>query len=92
MSLPITHMFRYLQNGNTSSTCSPSQGMERFAEVCNSMDLVGFEASMQDSIFTSLAAVLHMGNVLFQEDSNEYSYVLEPRSGPVHTVAVRHQL
>ncbi len=63
--------------------------MARYEEVCNAMDLVGFEPSIQTSIFTALAAVLHLGNIQIHEDTNDYSYVLEPRSGPVKTVAVR---
>ena len=56
--------------------------------MCNALDLVGFEASFQEHIFRCLAAVLHLGNIEFHEDANEYSYILEPRSGPVQTVSV----
>ena len=82
-------IYRYLRNESASNLHSASQGAERFAEVCNSLDLVGFEADMQNSIFACLAAILHLGNIQFQEDGNEYSYVLDPRCGPINTVAVR---
>lgn len=60
-----------------------------FAEVCNALDLVGFEADYQAHIFTCLAAVLHLGNVDFYEDTNEYAHILDTFSGPVKMASVR---
>ena len=57
--------------------------------MCNALDLVGFEAEFQAHVFTCLAAVLHLGNVEFYEDANEYSHILDPYSGPVMMVSVR---
>jgi len=78
----------YLLQGTTSCTHSREEGAARFEEVRNAMDLVGFEPVVQASIFSCLVALLHLGNIQFQEDANEYSYILEPRSGPVKMVAV----
>ena len=71
-----------------SSIHSCEEGAARFEEVRNALDLVGFEPVMQAAIFSCLAALLQLGNIQFQEDANEYSYVLDPRSGPVKMVAV----
>ncbi len=76
---------RYLQSGESSSA---SDAESHFSEVCNALDLVGFEGEFQEHIFTCLAAVLHIGNIEFMEDQNEHAFVLEPRSGPIQMVSV----
>ena len=60
-----------------------------FSEVCDALDVVGFEAGLQEDIFTCLSALLHLGNVQFFDDINDYSHILDSRSGPVHKVSVR---
>ena len=59
--------------------------------MCDALDLVGFEPEYQEDIFTCLAAILHLGNVEFFEDSNDYSHILDPRSGPVQITSVSNQ-
>ena len=66
----------------------PAEEDDRFSEVSNALDLVGFEPSFQDDIFTCLSALLHLGNIEFFEDVNEYSHILDPRSGPVQKASV----
>ena len=43
----------------------------------------------QSHIFTCLAAVLHMGNVKFSQDDNEYSHIVS--TAPLQTVSVRNR-
>ena len=44
----------------------------------------------QSHIFTCLAAVLHMGNVKFSQDDNEYSQIVS--TAPLQTASVRNTL
>ena len=83
----LTDHFSYLQRRTDS--VSAGEDRQRFAEVCNALDLVGFEYDSQRHIFTCLAAVLHLGNIDFYEDANEYAHILSPFSGPVKMASVR---
>ena len=60
--------------------------------MCNALDLVGFDGEFQENLFICLAAILHLGNIEFYEDSNDYSHILDPRAGPVQRTAVRARL
>lgn len=77
----------YLQR-RAATGSSSSDDCRHFGEVSDALDLVGFELGYQADIFTCLAAILHLGNVEFFQDSNEYSHILDPRAGPVHTASV----
>lgn len=82
----LLFFYSYLQRRAASS--STSDECRHFDEVSEALDLVGFEPAYQTDIFTCLAAILHLGNVEFFEDSNDYSHILDPRSGPVQITSV----
>ena len=79
----------YLQRRPAVSSVSDEH--RHFDEVTDALDLVGFEPAYQEDIFICLAAILHLGNVEFFEDSNCYSHIMDPRSGPVQMVSVSLQ-
>ena len=45
-----------------------------------------------EHIFTCLAAILHLGNVTFTEDDDEYSHITDPQSGPLKTISVSNKI
>ena len=82
-----TVLFSYLQR--KASSISATERSHRFAEVCDAFDMVGFEVSYQSDVFACLSALLHLGNVEFFQDTNEYSHILDPHSGPIQKTSVR---
>lgn len=79
--------FRYLTNGADSLKCEPTYFKKQYDELVNAMDLVGFSDEEEDNLFSIIAAVLHMGNVTFEMDDNEASFV-EDENGPIKMAAV----
>lgn len=79
--------FRYLTNGAESLKREPTYFKKQYDELVNAMDLVGFTDEEEDNLFSIIAAVLHMGNVTFEMDDNEASFV-EDENGPIKMAAV----
>lgn len=79
--------FRYLTNGADSLKHEPTYFKKQYDELVNAMDLVGFTDEEEDNLFSIIAAVLHMGNVTFEMDDNEASFV-EDENGPIKMAAV----
>lgn len=78
---------RYLTNGADCLKREPSYFKKQYDELVNAMDLVGFTDEEEDNLFSIVAAVLHMGNVTFEMDDDEASFV-EDENGPVKMAAV----
>ena len=69
--------FRYL----SQSSCFELPGVSNAEEYRNTrraMSIVGIPEADQDSVFRTVAAVLHLGNVVFQEDSDSESSAVAP--------------
>ena len=67
----------------TDSSSSPPH-------VLHTPSLSSPHPQFQSHIFTCLAAVLHMGNVKFSQDDNEYSQIVS--TAPLQTASVRNTL
>jgi myosin heavy subunit len=61
---------------------------KQYEELVNAMDLVGFTDEEEENLFSIIAGVLHLGNVIFGMDDNDASYV-EEENGPIKMAAVR---
>lgn len=81
------YFFRYLTNGADCLKREPSYFKKQYDELVNAMDLVGFTDEEEDNLFSIIAAILHMGNVTFEMDDDEASFV-EDENGPVKMAAV----
>lgn len=77
---------RYLTNGADCLKREPSYFKKQYDELVNAMDLVGFTDEEEDNLFSIIAAILHMGNVTFEMDDDEASFV-EDENGPVKMAA-----
>ena len=64
--------------------------MSQLIEACFILSVL-FVVQHQENLFICLAAVLHMGNIKFGQDDNEYSFVKD-KTGPLTTVAVSNNL
>ncbi|KAK7115853.1 myosin-IIIb-like isoform X2 [Littorina saxatilis] len=51
---------------------------ECFEELVNAMDMVGFTDDDQQDLFTVIAAILHLGNVVFELDDYDAAMVTDP--------------
>lgn len=76
-----------MTNGADCLKREPSYFKKQYDELVNAMDLVGFTDEEEDNLFSIIAAVLHMGNVTFEMDDDEASFV-EDENGPVKMAAV----
>lgn len=76
-----------MTNGADCLKREPSYFKKQYDELVNAMDLVGFTDEEEDNLFSIIAAILHMGNVTFEMDDDEASFV-EDENGPVKMAAV----
>ena len=84
----VLHFSRYLTNGADCLRAEPTFFKKQYEELVNAMDLVGFTDEEEDNLFAIIASVLHLGNVTFNMDDNDASFV-EDENGPVKMAAVR---
>lgn len=61
---------------------------KQYDELVNAMDLVGFTDEEEENLFSIIAGVLHLGNVVFDMDDDDASYV-QDKNGPIKMAAVR---
>ncbi|XP_015221377.2 myosin-IIIb [Lepisosteus oculatus] len=62
--------YRYL-NGQYGTEEMVSYWSKKYSEVCNAMDMVGFEEQEQVDMMTILAGILSLGNIMFEPQDNE---------------------
>ncbi len=64
--------FSYLNQGD----CVEIPGMSdelRFNEMLKAMELLGFDAKSRSSLFSGVAAVMHIGNIEFEPDESKHT-------------------
>ncbi|KAL3866198.1 hypothetical protein ACJMK2_043520 [Sinanodonta woodiana] len=67
--------YRYLRNGPGSLKHSKDKLRSNYEELQNAMDLVGFTDEEQQDMFTIVSAVLHLGNLSFEEDDKDAAFI-----------------
>ncbi|KAG9338287.1 hypothetical protein JZ751_025958 [Albula glossodonta] len=72
--------YRYL-NGRYGTTDMVNIWSEKYEEVCNAMDMVGFEEQEKVDMMTILAGILSLGNIMFEPTDSEMLRVTEKSSG-----------
>ncbi|XP_061172927.1 myosin-IIIb-like [Saccostrea echinata] len=77
---------RYLSNGANCLKREPTHFKKQYEELVNAMDLVGFTDEEEENLFSIIAGVLHLGNVTFDMDDNDASFV-EDENGPIKMAA-----
>ncbi|XP_051972809.1 myosin-IIIb [Xyrauchen texanus] len=77
--LDPTH-YRYL-NGRFGQEDVVLNWRVKYAEVCNAMDMVGFEEQEKVDMMTILAGILSMGNIMFETTDNDILKVTEASRG-----------
>lgn len=65
--------YRYMTHGKTRPRL-----FEHFEDLVNAMDMVGFTDDEQQDLFTVIAAILHLGNVIFDVDDNDTAMISDP--------------
>lgn len=72
------------------SNCSVVRGMNdssEFAEVREAMKMLEFPKEDQEAVWRIIAAILHLGNVEFDEDSKDTSTINSKTKGPFDIVS-----
>ena len=64
---------KYL-NGPTTSPDSTPQDKENFDKLIKAMDNIGMTAEEKGDLFRVTAAVLHLGNILFEDDTSQKGF------------------
>ena len=59
--------------------------------MSESMEKVGFSAEEKDNIFRIIAAVMHLGNIVFEEELEDKKGILCLRKIPIEVNLVRTQ-
>ncbi|KAK7125339.1 hypothetical protein R3I93_020882 [Phoxinus phoxinus] len=77
--LDPTH-YRYL-NGRFGLEDVVQTWRVKYAEVCNAMDMVGFEEQEKVDMMTILAGILSLGNITFETTDNDVLKVSETSRG-----------
>ncbi|XP_051542316.1 myosin-IIIb [Myxocyprinus asiaticus] len=77
--LDPTH-YRYL-NGRFGQEDVVQNWRVKYAEVCNAMDMVGFEEQEKVDMMTILAGILSLGNIMFETTDNDILKVSETSRG-----------
>ncbi|XP_048734629.2 myosin-IIIb-like isoform X2 [Ostrea edulis] len=77
---------RYLTNGADCLKREPMHYRKQYDELVNAMDLVGFTDEEEENLFSIIAGVLHLGNVVFDMDDDDASYV-QDKNGPIKMAA-----
>lgn len=70
--------YRYMSQGAPGFRKNLSSLHERYEDLINAMDMVGFTDDEQLDMFTVIAAVLHLGNVTFDLDESDAAMIIEP--------------
>ena len=65
--------FTYVASQEHLDTDEEGKLFELFAEVMTAFSDVGFSVDERDTIFAVLAAVLHLGNVEYESEGDEFS-------------------
>ncbi|KAK9968759.1 hypothetical protein ABG768_003067 [Culter alburnus] len=77
--LDPTH-YRYL-NGRFGQEDAVQTWRVKYAEVCNAMDMVGFEEQEKVDMMTILAGILSLGNITFETTDSDVLKVSETSRG-----------
>ncbi|XP_043087590.1 myosin-IIIb isoform X2 [Puntigrus tetrazona] len=72
--------YRYL-NGRFGKECVIQAWRAKYAEVCNAMDMVGFEEQEKVDMMTILAGILSLGNITFETTDTDALKVSEGSRG-----------
>ncbi|CAB1318501.1 unnamed protein product, partial [Coregonus sp. 'balchen'] len=72
--------YRYL-NGRYGSEDIVRKWGEKYSEVCNAMDMVGFEEQEKVDMMTILAGILSLGNIMFEPTETDALRVTEKSMG-----------
>ncbi|ESO88100.1 hypothetical protein LOTGIDRAFT_219481 [Lottia gigantea] len=79
LHLKDPNKFRYLTNGAEHFNSDLPHLAKEYRELLNSMDLVGFTDSEQETLFTMIAGILHLGNIKFEtNEENDETLVSNP--------------
>ncbi|XP_060592914.1 myosin-IIIb-like isoform X2 [Ruditapes philippinarum] len=83
--LTAADKYRYLACGTAGVSKDKESSKKKYDELLNALDLVGFTDEEQYDMFTMVTSVLHLGNITFEEDDKDASYI--PEMAPVDVVA-----
>uniref|UniRef100_A0A4W5PUH3 Myosin motor domain-containing protein n=1 Tax=Hucho hucho TaxID=62062 RepID=A0A4W5PUH3_9TELE len=72
--------YRYL-NGRYGSEDIVRKWGEKYSEVCNAMDMVGFEEQEKVDMMTILAGILSLGNIMFEPTETDALRVTDKSMG-----------
>ncbi|XP_064798740.1 myosin-IIIb [Oncorhynchus masou masou] len=72
--------YRYL-NGRYGSGDIVRKWGEKYSEVCNAMDMVGFEEQEKVDMMTILAGILSLGNIMFEPTETDTLRVTDKSMG-----------
>uniref|UniRef100_A0A674AJV0 Myosin-IIIb-like n=1 Tax=Salmo trutta TaxID=8032 RepID=A0A674AJV0_SALTR len=72
--------YRYL-NGRYGSEDIVRKWGEKYSEVCNAMDMVGFEEQEKVDMMTILAGILSLGNIMFEPTETDAVRVTDKSMG-----------
>ncbi|XP_023667480.2 myosin-IIIb [Paramormyrops kingsleyae] len=75
-----TSQYRYL-NGGCGTEEMVRQWTTKYSEVCNAMDMVGFEEREKVDMMTVLAGILSLGNIVFEPSESDALRVAESAQG-----------
>ncbi|XP_055063389.2 myosin-IIIb isoform X2 [Misgurnus anguillicaudatus] len=73
-------LYRYL-NGRFGQENVVQNWRLKYSEVCNAMDMVGFEEQEKVDMMTILAGILSLGNIMFETTDNDLLKVSETSRG-----------
>ncbi|CAF4054262.1 unnamed protein product [Rotaria sp. Silwood2] len=76
LALLPANKFRYTSEGN-AIVINGVNDAEQFMETREALALLGIENKVKISIFRLLSAILHLGNVIINEDENDTTFVKE---------------
>lgn len=78
--------YRYL-NGASMSEEIVNHWSKKYADVCNAMDMVGFEEQEKVDMMTILAGILSLGNIMFEPGEGDALRVMETSKGWLRAAA-----
>eukprot|EP00039_Didymoeca_costata_P004597 m.74616 g.74616 ORF g.74616 m.74616 type:complete len:1195 (+) comp12471_c0_seq4:172-3756(+) len=69
--------YHYLNQGGAD--CDPTKMQNQWEEVLSALSILGISNNIQEDLMTAIAAVLHLGNIAFQENEmTEEASILDP--------------
>ncbi|CAB1332799.1 unnamed protein product [Coregonus sp. 'balchen'] len=83
--------YRYL-NGRYGSEDIVRKWGEKYSEVCNAMDMVGFEEQEKVDMMTILAGILSLGNIMFEPTETDALRVTGKSMGWLKATALLRSL